>query len=769
MRKEHRSIVGCIGRTILVSAAFMVLTWSLPANSPLSWKPQYAAAYGESELEGTSGKCGDKASWTFDPSTGVLTISGSGKIGGKSSDDTPFYKKTNITKVVIKKGITELGYCAFSGCTELKEVVLPNGMKVIGSSAFQGCSKLSVINLPDSITDLESTCFSGCKDLTVSKLPSNLETMGWRFLAGTQTTSITVPGTVKEIEYHVFGDSDISEVILEEGIEKLGQEAFNGAKITKLHLPASLTSLRSDSLECTTLQEITIDADNPKYSAKDGVVYNKNKSTLVAFPATRTGSFKVPKGVTEIGADAFIYTHLDSVTLPDSVTKIGAAAFRCSSIKTVNIPKNVYEIGLFAFDSCKTIEGIYVDDANETFADIDGVLFTKDLKKLLRFPSAREGVYVVPDSVTEIDRFSFDNCSLTRVVLPRNLKKIGELAFRVSYSLKELVIPESVTELEMNIFSQCSELEHLVILSRNFTEVEGVYNLFYFPALCQIYGYEDARVNGQLLSEYIPENFHGSVNYVMNPIRDVSGVTSTTPMKPVTLSLPKSFGEAEWITSDPTIASVDQKGKVTPEKGGLIDVFAMNGDVARHYQVLTGFTDVNKGTYYYDPVYWAVDRGITGGVKNKQTGLADTFNPQGICTRGQMAAFLWRMAGCPEPKSTKTVFKDIKSSDYFYKAVLWGEETGIIGGYSDKTFRPDNECTRAQAVTFLWRYYEKPEPQNSKSSFGDVKDQKAYYYKAVLWATENKVTGGYSDGTFKPDGKCSRAQMVTFLYRSRTL
>ncbi|MBO4390942.1 MAG: peptidoglycan-binding protein [Lachnospiraceae bacterium] len=180
------------------------------------------------------------------------------------------------------------------------------------------------------------------------------------------------------------------------------------------------------------------------------------------------------------------------------------------------------------------------------------------------------------------------------------------------------------------------------------------------------------------------------------------------------------------------------------------------------------FNDVKTGVYYYDAVQWAYFKGITGGVKDKDgTGLV--FNPQATCNRAQMVSFLWRMAGCPDPTITKNPFKDAKDTKaYYYKAMLWGYETGIVGGYKvpgGYEFRPDNVCTRAQAVSFLWRMAGKPEPSGSKNAFSDNRNKDSYYYQAVLWASESGITGGYSDGTFRPENQCSRSQMVTFLYR----
>ncbi|MBO4390951.1 MAG: S-layer homology domain-containing protein [Lachnospiraceae bacterium] len=223
-----------------------------------------------------------------------------------------------------------------------------------------------------------------------------------------------------------------------------------------------------------------------------------------------------------------------------------------------------------------------------------------------------------------------------------------------------------------------------------------------------------------------------------------------------------------WSSSDPKVVSVDPStGKLTAKKTGKVTLKATCSDGSATRKIIVEFTDVRKTSpapYYYDSVYWASDKGITAGVKDSN-GLYSTFNPQGECTRGQMIAFLWRQAGTPEPVSTECIFSDVKKSDYFYKAVLWGTENGIVGGYNDGTFKPKGTCTRAQAITFLYRMAGKPTPATSSVIFSDVSNKKAYYYNAVQWGVENGIVGGYADNTFKPDNDCTRCQIVTFLYR----
>lgn len=170
------------------------------------------------------------------------------------------------------------------------------------------------------------------------------------------------------------------------------------------------------------------------------------------------------------------------------------------------------------------------------------------------------------------------------------------------------------------------------------------------------------------------------------------------------------------------------------------------------------FHDVTRFDYFYDAVKWAVDHDITSG-----TGRF-TFSPNAACTRAQTVTFLWRAAGSPRPVSTVNPFTDVHYGDYFYQAVLWAVENGITMGTSATTFSPDATVTRAQVVTFLWRANGQPAARNS--GFTDVSAD-AYYAKAVAWAVQNGITTGTGFGVFSPDAACTRAQIVTFLYRNR--
>lgn len=171
------------------------------------------------------------------------------------------------------------------------------------------------------------------------------------------------------------------------------------------------------------------------------------------------------------------------------------------------------------------------------------------------------------------------------------------------------------------------------------------------------------------------------------------------------------------------------------------------------------FTDVKEKDYFFNAVLWAVDNKITSGYSET------LFAPKMTCTRAEVVTFLWRANGCPEPKSNNHPFTDVKSGKYYYKAILWAVENKITSGVTEELFVPNATVTRGQFAAFLWRAEGRP-AYTVENPFSDF-DASSYYYDAILWAYENKVTAGYYQDLFAPDMGCTRCQVVSFLYRAK--
>ena len=245
----------------------------------------------------------------------------------------------------------------------------------------------------------------------------------------------------------------------------------------------------------------------------------------------------------------------------------------------------------------------------------------------------------------------------------------------------------------------------------------------------------------------------------------------TTPNGTVTVSpSAASKGETVTITTKPSegyelgsIEVLDKNGdslKLKDLGNGKYSFVMPDGKVSVEAEFVktaaTSFADVPANAYFADAVKWAVDKGITNG-------LSDTmFGPYEPCTRAQIVTFLWRAAGSPEPK-TASSFTDVPANAYYAKAVAWAVENGITNGMTETTFAPDATCTRGQSVTFLYRALKGT--ASGSANFTDVKSD-AFYADAINWAVANNVTNGTSNTTFSPNADCTRAEIVTFLYRA---
>ncbi len=250
----------------------------------------------------------------------------------------------------------------------------------------------------------------------------------------------------------------------------------------------------------------------------------------------------------------------------------------------------------------------------------------------------------------------------------------------------------------------------------------------------------------------IADTEHGTIT--VTPSRAKTGDTVTIAVKPDAGYVLRTLTVADGKGNDVKLIDVDSRTYrfTMPDSAVLV-----NAVFAQELEMLIAFTDVDAEDYFYDAVAWAVARNVTFGTSGT------TFSPNNACTRAQAVTFLWRAAGSPQPQVITNPFADVQESDYFYNAVLWAVENNITAGTSAGTFSPDTVCTRSQVVTFLYRY--DGTAATEITEFIDV-DATAYYYDAVQWAAQDGITSGTGTNTFSPEANCTRAQIVTFLYRA---
>ena len=291
-----------------------------------------------------------------------------------------------------------------------------------------------------------------------------------------------------------------------------------------------------------------------------------------------------------------------------------------------------------------------------------------------------------------------------------------------------------------------------------FTDV-GEYTLT--PAGGSAKNYTFNYVSGTLTILRRPSNPGSTISVPSTPNGTVT-VTPSTATKDTTVTITTKPDEG-YELGDLTVKDANGNALPLTDKGDGKYTFTMPGSkvvVEASFvktAVSTGFADVPADAYFADAVKWAVDKGVTNG-------LSDTmFGPYESCTRAQIVTFLWRAAGSPEPKGTAAGMTDVVSGSYYEKAVAWAIENGITTGTTATTFSPDATCTRGQSVTFLYRALKGS--ASGSTNFTDVKSD-AFYADAINWAVANNVTNGTSNTTFSPNADCTRAEIVTFLYRA---
>ena len=392
-------------------------------------------------------------------------------------------------------------------------------------------------------------------------------------------------------------------------------------------------------------------------------------------------------------------------------------------VKTVVINNGVTSIGMCAFLRCDALTGVTIPDSVTSI----GVSAFDRCYALTNI--------VIPGSVTSIGIGAFGYCSrLASVTIENGVKSINGSAFEYCYALTSIVIPDSVTSIGGFAFIHCNGLMNITIGSSvkkigesAFNGCTVITNVCYIGSEKQWNSIDIGYGNTYLTKAKVKFHVH-------------------------------DWGE--WVYNND--ATYDADGTKTRTcKNDSTHVETVTAEGTKLVKPTVKFSDVADGAFYAEAVAWAVshDPQVTNGMTET------TFAPGAKCTRAQVVTFLWRAAGCPEPTSSNNPFTDVKPGAYYYKAVLWAVENGVTSGMSATSFAPNNECTRGQVVTFLWRAKGKPAPTQTAHKFTDV-DAKGFYYNAMLWAVDTGVTNGVSDTMFAPNNTCTRGQVVTFLYRA---
>jgi len=391
----------------------------------------------------------------------------------KTIDSGTFENCVCLTNISIPDGIASIETGAFRGCSNLTSVTIPNSVTNIGFSAFAGCTSLINVVIPDSVTSMGWEAFRKCSGLTNITIPSSVKRIGFStFRDCTSLKSVTISGgigyndgtfafrhctslgrvvigsNVTRIGHEMFSDcTQLTNVVIANTVTNIGPGAFAGcASLANIVIPASVTSMDRVFPRCASLTAIDVDAANPKYSSVDGVLYDKNQTTLIACPGGKARKLAIPAGVISMVPLAFAdCSKLGSIWIPGSVTGLEYCVTSC--------------IRDYGFTRCLGLTAIDVDAANPKYSSIDGVLFDKNHSALLSCPQGKAGGYTIPSGVTRIAWSAFFSCArLTDVTIPSGVTDIASYAFADCTSLTNVTIPASVTNIEYGAFQNCSNL-----------------------------------------------------------------------------------------------------------------------------------------------------------------------------------------------------------------------------------------------------------------------------------------------------------------------
>ena len=397
---------------------------------------------------------------------GTLTISGNGNMKdcGNYENDSWWNVKENIKNVLINAGVTNIGEYAFEYCSNLVSIKIPNTITSIGDYAFDECSSLISIEIPESVTSIAVPAFSSCNSLTsINVSEKNKKYLSDNGVLYTKniTELIKYPAGKKEKEYEISNS-----------VKNIEIGAFNScSNLTTIEIPNSVTNIETHAFSyCNSLININVSENNQKYMSDNGVLYTKDKTELIKYPAGKKEK---------------------EYAISNSATNIEIGAFdECSNLTTIEIPENVVNIPSLLY--CNSLTDINVSENNQKYLSDNGVLYTKDKRELLMYPvGKKEREYIIPEGVKIIGFDAFENCynledvkipntvimiygrafsnciNLSSIKISEKVGYIGDFAFSNCINLKEITIPDGVTNIDPYVFSYCDSLISINVSENN--------------------------------------------------------------------------------------------------------------------------------------------------------------------------------------------------------------------------------------------------------------------------------------------------------------
>ena len=403
--------------------------------------------------------CSGTYSYTLDDSEGAVIT----KYNGNAAE-------LIVPSVIDGHPVKSIGRFVFLGHKELTSVTLPQGLESISDEAFGECLNLTTITLPEGLEFIGSYAFSGCINLPALKLPDSVKAMGVNpfsrceklkeiIISPDHPVFTLIDGVIfNKVENELFCYPDSKKnksYIVPDGVKSIGEDAFFSCdNITSVTLPQGLESIGYGAFaSCYNLTSITL----PQGLKTIG------SSAFAGDPLT---SITLPQGLKSIDAHAFSGCSFTSITLPEGLEVIGSQAFKdCVNLTTVNLPDSVKTIESNPFSGCRKLEEILLNPNHPVFTSIDGVLFNKVEKNLIRYPESKKNEsYTVPDGVQSIGNFAFKYCNnLASVTLPDGLTFIGERAFSYCDNLASITLPQGLETISFLAFDHCPKLTSITL------------------------------------------------------------------------------------------------------------------------------------------------------------------------------------------------------------------------------------------------------------------------------------------------------------------
>lgn len=438
--------------------------------------------------------------WRYDPKNSSLTLSGTGALPDYPIGKAPWFEfNDQINTIVLKKGVTRIGDYAFYNCTELTSVEIPEGVTYIGESAFACCQSLESVTIPGSVTEIGEGAFESCDSMLALELTSGLKCVGaFAFSECVALRELVLPDTVERIERSAFaGTMALHELVIPGNVQEIGDNAFNGciqlcsltlsegirvieemafsncSDLTKVLIPASVERLGDGVFaDCLAMEQISVAPESEHYVVRDDILYSKDLSVLVHYPASKEEQeFTIPEEVRKIAGLAFASSYfLTDVTLGDYLEEVGSYAFaRCYGLTYMYLPPQTTRLGVAPFHDCRMLLEIEVDLSNPCYSSLCGIIYNEEQTKLIQYPAGLSAEsYEVPDTVQEVAEYACYNAQNLEVLkIPAGVRKIGDLAFAFCDQLRKVEIrvadPAQVEVGLMALFSVVGTARKLIV------------------------------------------------------------------------------------------------------------------------------------------------------------------------------------------------------------------------------------------------------------------------------------------------------------------